>query len=48
MFCKTCDIRSCNYDNNTINCGKCNNYPCEKINKLSNESIKILDIYKGK
>jgi len=48
MFCQTCDIRSCNYDNNTINCGKCNNYPCEKINKLSKESIKILDIYKGK
>lgn len=48
MFCQTCDIRTCNHEQGTINCGKCKKYPCEKMDKLSKESIKILDIFKGK
>lgn len=45
MFCTTCDIRTCNLEKNIDSCGKCKNYPCEKINKLSVDSIKILDMF---
>lgn len=45
VFCLTCDIRTCNKNKLIDNCGKCKNYPCEKINKLSVDSKKILDIF---
>lgn len=45
VFCLTCDIRTCNKNKSIDNCGKCKNYPCEKINKLSVDSKRILDIF---
>lgn len=45
MFCSTCDIRTCNLEKNIDNCGKCKFYPCEKMTKLSVESIKILNMF---
>lgn len=48
IFCNSCDIRNCNIKNNTENCGECLLYPCEKINKLSPDSKKILDIFNEK
>lgn len=48
IFCNSCDIRNCNINKQTENCGKCNTYPCDKINKLSVDSKKILDIFNEK
>lgn len=47
-----CDIRNCNINKSINSCSKCCNYPCHKMEKLSYNSIIMLDklnnIYKSK
>ena len=37
-WCRYDDIRKCARENGIDNCGKCNNYPCKKIQKVFEQS----------
>lgn len=32
-YCTECDIRACAASKNTENCGVCDDYPCDRLNK---------------
>lgn len=34
MFCKVCNVRKCGLQRGIGNCGYCNEFPCEKLEKL--------------
>ncbi len=33
-FCQVCDVRKCGFQRNIENCACCNEFPCEKLEKL--------------
>jgi hypothetical protein len=33
-FCHTCEVRACGLKHKVENCGYCDEYPCERLNKL--------------
>ncbi|MFB0501245.1 MAG: DUF3795 domain-containing protein [Candidatus Bathyarchaeia archaeon] len=33
-FCQVCDVRKCGFQRNIENCAYCNEFPCEKLEKL--------------
>jgi len=33
-FAKACEVRDCGFEKNFENCAHCDEYPCEKLNKL--------------
>jgi len=35
-YCKVCEIRNCGLKRGVENCAFCDDYPCEKLNKLFN------------
>ena len=35
-FCAVCDVRKCGLDKNIENCAHCDEFPCEKLEKLWN------------
>lgn len=35
-YSKTCEIRKCGKDKGVVNCAHCNDYACEKLEKLFN------------
>lgn len=41
-FCCSCSIRLCALEKNVENCGKCLNFPCDKLNSISGPTRDIL------
>lgn len=41
-LCDKCPIRLCALSNNLPNCGYCNNFPCEKLSNISEQTKEIL------
>lgn len=41
-YCTNCDIRNCTISSNTT-CFKCDKYPCQKLNNITEKSKQILD-----
>ena len=33
-FCSACDVRRCGFEKNIKNCAYCDEYPCEKLDKI--------------
>ncbi len=33
-FCSTCEVMKCGLETGLANCGRCSEYPCEKLEKL--------------
>ncbi|MBL7073802.1 DUF3795 domain-containing protein [candidate division KSB1 bacterium] len=33
-FCEVCEVRRCGFEKNVENCAYCDEYPCEKLDKL--------------
>jgi hypothetical protein len=33
-FCEACDVRQCGFDNKVENCAHCDEFPCEKPDKI--------------
>lgn len=42
VMCEKCPIRICALNKNIINCGYCNNFPCEKLSHISEQTKKLL------
>lgn len=41
-FCGKCPIRLCALNNNLSSCGECENFPCEKLSNISEDTMKLL------
>jgi hypothetical protein len=49
-FCSDCDIRNCGFEKELENCAHCEEYGCEKLNKMfdqASEARKNLDEIRG-
>ncbi len=42
FMCSSCLIRNCNINKSINNCGYCEEFPCDKLNNISNETMEIL------
>ena len=42
-FCQSCTIRNCAKEKNIAICSSCTKYPCSNLDKISNESKRLLD-----
>lgn len=42
-FCGKCPIRLCAIKNKINSCGECNEFPCVKLNNISEDTMKLLN-----
>ena len=42
-FCNMCLIRKCAIQKDLDSCGKCDNFPCNKLSNNSNSSLEVLE-----
>lgn len=42
VMCESCPIRNCALDKEIINCGYCENFPCEKLSHISDQTKELL------